>query len=183
MVRVLRDRCFQMLRYLAQDVRIPFTRIGKYLGLSHTAVRKCYLTLLRDNIIRPALLLHHEILSPYLILLHLRTRYLPTWLHTCPRVLYVLGLDDTELLLIVLSERRSLLRLLEERSCFLTSEEWVRDFEVREVKFLEPPHIYPKLLLQSSTLEKSPCGAVCSTCPHRGDTCPGCPVSRWYSHL
>jgi len=178
-VLVIRDRCLKLLRLFCSDVRKSFTKLGRELGLSHTAVRKCYLKLLELGIMKPTTLVNYRAFELRLLLLTLLMSKLPEWLTSCPRILLFCTVDDGANLALVLAESWKVREVLEKRSCSITSSNWVREVRINEVRRLLPQYVYPKFLEVGSE-EVCPCGQRCDQCPEYDLGCPGCPATVWY---
>ncbi len=175
----------KVLRKLLVDGRINLIDIAKELGISHVAVRKHYLKLLRDKVLTVKGLVNVKKLGFKLLQLKIEipdpdnlNSFMEVY-SKCPRMLalYVVpGEFNVYGVMIAEDEnvRESMMTI-----CTIRKFKGIRRIDLKPI--LLSSIEFTALNLPETVLDKAPCSADCGNCTrYKEEKCIGCPATKWY---
>jgi Lrp/AsnC family transcriptional regulator for asnA, asnC and gidA len=173
---------------LQKDGRIPLNEIAKKVGISHVAIRKRLIKLLKSKMISTSIGINAQAVSGSKIAVitaevenYPRLQELIRLFQSCPRVIFLSALSASNLMAIVFGENMSTLESTI-GVCSIRVQKGVRRSDVQIGDVPAYPKFIPITITSNRDEKVAPCGAVCTKCERfKEKMCFGCPATQFYN--
>ena len=171
---------------LQKNGREPLSHIAEKTGISHVAVKKRLVRLIKRDLIKVSANITLDPLKAKMATLivevenYPRLKELIDIFKECPRIIFLASLSASQLISIIIGED---LRTLENviGVCSIRTQKGVRRSEVHIGDLPEYPKYLPIRISSSRDNEYSPCNIRCDVCgSFRRGECFGCPATPFY---